>query len=175
MGKLYEELIIDLPDYPTKGVVFKDVTPVLADPSAFSMVVDDLAEHFMGRGVTKVLGAEARGFMVGSAVAYRLCAGFIPARKPGKLPREVVERAYELEYGTDRLQVHADSMGPSDKVLIIDDLIATGGTAIAMLQLVEDLGAELVGMGFFMELAFLNPRKALEKATDAEVFSLVQV
>lgn len=171
----YEHLIVDIPDYPKPGVVFKDVTPALADAQAFSAVVDDLSEHFMGQGVTKVVGAEARGFMVGSAVAYRLGAGFVPARKPGKLPRATISESYDLEYGSDALEVHADAFTPDDVVIVIDDLIATGGTAVAMARLVERSGAKLAGLGFFMELAFLNPRPLLADVTDAEVFSLIRV
>lgn len=175
MTHLYEDLIIDIPDYPEPGVVFKDVTPVFADARAFAGVIDDLAEHFIDYGVTKVLGAEARGFMVGSAVAYRLGAGFVPARKPGKLPRKVVSQSYALEYGTDSLEIHADALEPGDVVLIIDDLVATGGTAVAMAKLAESQGAKLAGMGFFLELDFLNPREAIAKDVDVEVFSLVHV
>lgn len=175
MARPYEELIVDIPDYPEPGVVFKDITPVLADGEAFAAVVDDLAEHFAGRGVTKVMGAEARGFLVGAPVAYRLGAGFVPARKPGKLPRATISEDYELEYGTNSLEIHADALGPDDVVLVIDDLIATGGTAVAMVKLAERCGAHLAGLGFFMELAFLNPRPLLAEATDAEVFSLVVV
>ncbi len=171
----YENLIVDIPDYPQPGGVFKGVTPALADAQAFSAVVDDLSEHFMGRGVTKVVGAEARGFMVGSAVAYRLGAGFVPARKPGKLPRATISESYDLEYGSDALEVHADAFTPDDVVIVIDDLIATGGTAVAMARLVERSGAKLAGLGFFMELAFLNPRPLLADVTDAEVFSLIRV
>ena len=175
MARPYEELIIDIPDYPEPGVVFKDVTPVIADAGAFAAVVDDLAEHFAGRGVTKVVGAEARGFLVGAAVAYRLGAGFVPARKPGKLPRATISEDYSLEYGTNTLEIHADALSADDVVVIIDDLIATGGTAVAMAKLVERCGARLVGLGFFMELAFLDPRPLLAEVTDAEVFSLVAV
>ena len=171
----FESLIVDIPDYPEPGVVFKDVTPLLADAEGFAAVVDALAEHFGGRGVTKVVGAEARGFLVGAPVAHRLGAGFVPARKPGKLPREVVSESYELEYGTDELQVHADALTADDTVLLIDDLVATGGTAVAQVRLVEKFGVKLAGLGFLMELEFLNPRETIAHATDAEVFSLVQV
>ena len=175
MTRLYEQLIIDIPDYPEPGVIFKDVTPVFADARAFAEVVDDLAEHFIDYGITKVMGAEARGFMVGSAVAHRLGAGFVPARKPGKLPREVISQSYELEYGTDSLEIHADALSPDDVVLIIDDLVATGGTAMAMAKLARSQGVKVAGMGFFRELAFLNPREAIAKDGDVEVFSLVHV
>lgn len=175
MAKLYEDLIVDIPDYPQPGVVFKDITPVLANAEAFAAVVDDIADHFKDAGVTKIIGAEARGFMVGSAVAYKLGAGFVPARKPGKLPREVISEDYELEYGTNSIEIHVDTLTKDDVVLIVDDLIATGGTAIAMVKLVERVGAKLAGLGFFMELGFLEPRKLLLGVTDAEVFSLVVV
>ena len=175
MTQNYEQLIVDVLDYPKAGVVFKDVTPVLADAEAFAAVVDDLAAHFEGLGVTKVVGAEARGFLVGSAVAYKLGAGFVPARKPGKLPRETLSEDYDLEYGKNTLEIHADALNENDVVLIIDDLIATGGTAVAMVKLVERSGAHLAGMGFFMELAFLDPRSLVAEVTDVEVFSLVAV
>jgi len=171
----YESLVVDIPDYPKPGVVFKDVTPVFADPAGFAAIVDDIAGHFAHLGATKVVGAEARGFMVGSSVAYRLGAGFVPARKPGKLPREVYSEDFELEYGTDSLQIHVDGIQPGEKVLIVDDLAATGGTAVAMAKLVEQAGAQVVGFGFFMELAFLNPRETIAQASDAEVFSLYKV
>lgn len=171
----YESLITDIVDYPQPGVVFKDITTLLKDPEGFHGTIDAIADHFKDAGVTKVMGAEARGFMIGAPVAYKLGAGFVPARKPGKLPREVVSETYELEYGTDELQVHADAMSSDDVVLIVDDLIATGGTAVAQVKLVEKFGAKLAGLGFLMELEFLNPRPAVAKATDAEVFSLVKV
>lgn len=175
MARRYEELIVDIPDYPQPGVVFKDITPALADAEAFAELIDDLAAHFADRGVTKVMGAEARGFIVGAAVAYRLGAGFVAARKPGKLPREAISESYELEYGTNSLEIHVDALDPDDVVLIVDDLVATGGTAAAMAHLVERCDAKLVGLGFFLELAFLKPRPLLAEATDAEVFSLVVV
>lgn len=171
----FEKLIVDLPDYPEPGVVFKDITPLLADKDGFAAVVDSIAAHFKGRGVTKVVGAEARGFMVGAPVARALNAGFIPARKPGKLPREAFSESFELEYGTDTLQIHVDAITSDDVVLIVDDLVATGGTANAQARLVKRAGAKLVGMGFLMELEFLNPRETIAQETDVEVFSLVQV
>ena len=171
----FEALIANIPDYPEPGVVFKDITPLLGDKEGFSTVIDGIADHFQGRGITKVVGAEARGFMIGAPVAYRLNAGFVPARKPGKLPRETVSQEYALEYGTDTLEVHADALTADDVVLIVDDLIATGGTAVAQVRLVEQFGAKVAGMGFLMELAFLNPRDIVAQATDVEIFSLVQV
>lgn len=171
----FESLIVDLPDYPEPGVVFKDITPLLANAEGFAAAVDAIAEHFADKGVTKVVCAEARGFMVGAPVARALNAGFVPARKPGKLPRETICESFELEYGSDELHIHVDALSPDDVVLIVDDLVATGGTANAQVRLIERAGAKLVGMGFLMELAFLNPRDTIAQATDVEVFSLVQV
>ena len=136
---------------------------------------DAIADHFEGKGITKVVGAEARGFMLGAPVAYRLHAGFVPARKPGKLPREVRSESYELEYGTDSLEIHLDALDENDVVLVVDDLVATGGTAAAQARLVEAAGAKVEGFAFLLELAFLEPRKALAEANEAEVYSLVQV
>lgn len=170
-----ESLIVDIPDYPEPGVIFKDITPLLADPQGLATAIDKIADHFMKEGITKVVGAEARGFLVGAPVAYRLGAGFVPARKPGKLPRETYREEFQLEYGTDSLEVHKDLISPDDVVLVVDDLVATGGTVKAMVALVEQTGAELAGMGFFMELAFLKPREAIAEATDAEVLTLYVV
>lgn len=170
-----ESLITDIPDYPKEGVVFKDITTLLDNPEGFSAVINEIAGHFADAGVTKVMGAEARGFMIAAPVAYKLGAGFIPARKPGKLPRATFSQDYDLEYGTDRLEIHQDALVPGDVVLLVDDLIATGGTAVAQIKLIERCGAKLAGMGFLMELAFLNPRELLAQHTDAELFSLVQV
>ena len=171
----FESLIVSLPDYPEPGVVFKDITPLLANAEGFAAVVDAISEHFANRGVTKVVCAEARGFMIGAPVARALGAGFVPARKPGKLPRETINEEFALEYGTDELHIHVDALSPDDVVLIVDDLVATGGTANAQVHLIERSGAKLAGMGFLMELAFLNPRATIAKETDVEVFSLVQV
>lgn len=171
----FESYITDIPDYPEPGIVFKDITPLFADANAMRQAITALADHFRGRGVTKVIGPEARGFMVGVPVALELGAGFIPARKPGKLPRETVSISYELEYGTDTLEIHADALEPGDRVLIIDDLVATGGTVAATGKLVQNMGAELIGYGCILELAFLNPRDALAASGDQELFSLVKV
>lgn len=171
----YDSLIAKIPDYPEPGVLFRDVTPVFSDAEGFAHLVDDISEHFVKSGTTKVMGAEARGFLLGAPVAYRLGAGFVPARKPGKLPREAYCQEYELEYGTAELQIHKDAIEPGDKVLIVDDLIATGGTAVAMIKLIEKTGAEVVGLGFLLELAGFSPRKILARETDAEVFSALSV
>lgn len=171
----FESLITDIPDHPEPGVVFKDITPLLKDPDGFAAVIDAIADRFAGRGITKVVGAEARGFMVGAPVAYRLHAGFVPARKPGKLPRETYRQSYDLEYGTDALEIHRDALQPGDVVLVVDDLIATGGTVGATVKLIEQAGATVAGFGFLLELAFLHPRDVVAQVSDAEVFSLVQV
>lgn len=171
----YEHLIESIPDYPKPGVVFKDITPLLADPDGFAAVVREIAEPYRAAGVTKVMGAEARGFMIGAPVAVELGAGFVPARKPGKLPRETASQEYDLEYGTAELQIHLDAFGPGDRVLIVDDLIATGGTMVAQIQLIDKLGAELAGLACLMELEFFHPRDILAKVTDMELHSLVKV
>lgn len=170
-----ESLIVDIPDYPEPGVIFKDITPLLADPQGLSAAIDQISDHFMKAGITKVVGAEARGFLVGAPVAYRLGAGFVPARKPGKLPREVFSESYALEYGTEELQMHKDAMGPDDRVLIVDDLVATGGTAVATAHLTEQTGAKVVGFSFILELAYLHPRDIIAKEFDQEVYTLINV
>jgi adenine phosphoribosyltransferase len=164
--------IRDIPDFPTEGIMFKDITPLLADPDAFREAVDVLAEHYADEGVTKVLGAEARGFIFGGALAYKLGAGFVPARKPGKLPWETTKAEYALEYGTDSLEMHMDAINADDVVLIVDDVLATGGTAAAKAQLATLTGARLAGFAFLIELDFLGGRA---KLGDAKVISLIHV
>lgn len=154
-------LVRDVPGFPTPDVVFKDITPLLADGTALRMVIELIAEPFRDAGVTQVAGIEARGFVLAPSVAVTLDAGFIPLRKQGKLPYRTHRREYQLEYGTDVLEVHADAAGPGDRVLLVDDVIATGGTGAAAIRLVSDLGADLVGMGVLIELAFLNGREML--------------
>ena len=171
----FESLIRDIPDYPQRGVVFKDITPLLADAEGFAAVIKALADPFRDAGVTKVIGAEARGFMMGAPVAVELGAGFVPARKPGKLPRETVSQEYDLEYGTAELHIHADAVKPGDKVLLVDDLVATGGTMVAQVKLVDRLGAELVGIAGLTELEFFNPRAILAEVTDKPLHTLVKV
>ncbi|MFQ5523620.1 MAG: adenine phosphoribosyltransferase [Acidimicrobiia bacterium] len=149
-------LIRDIPDFPEPGIIFKDITPVLADGKAFATLVDTLAEPFKDQGVTKVAGIEARGFTLATPVAERLGAGFIPVRKPGKLPYETVREEYELEYGTDALEIHVDALSKGERVLLVDDVIATGGTAAAAIRLLRSLGADLVGFACFIELVFLG-------------------
>ena len=153
--------IRDIPDFPKPGVVFKDITPLLADVDAFRFAVDAIADHFAGSEVDKVLGVEARGFIIAAPVAYRFGAGFVPVRKAGKLPDEIEAEEYELEYGTDLLEIHRDAVQPGDRVLVVDDVMATGGTAAAAVRLVERLGGQVVGLSFIIELAFLGGRRKI--------------
>jgi adenine phosphoribosyltransferase len=155
-------LVRDIPDFPTPGIVFKDITPLLADEQAFATAVDLVADHFVGRGVTRVLGIEARGFIFAAPVAYRLGAGFVPARKKGKLPYDTRGVDYTLEYGAERLEMHSDAVERGDLVLIVDDVLATGGTARAAADVVRDLGAEVAGIGVVIELTFLDGRSKLD-------------
>jgi adenine phosphoribosyltransferase len=153
--------IRDIPDFPKPGIMFKDITPLLVDPGALDAAVSELAAWARPRGVDLVVAAEARGFILGAAVARELGAGFVPARKPGKLPHDVVTAEYILEYGIDVLEMHADALADGARVLIHDDLLATGGTAEALADLVERLGATVVGCAFLLELGFLDGRRRL--------------
>jgi len=155
-------LIRDVPDFPEPGVLFKDITPLLAHAEAFALVVDRLSEHFVGRHIDKVVGVEARGFVLAAPVAHRLGAGLVPVRKPGKLPWATHAATYDLEYASDRLEVHQDALAPGERVVVVDDVLATGGTAAATAELVETLGGEIVGLGFLIELAFLGGAARLE-------------
>ncbi|HSK14903.1 MAG TPA: adenine phosphoribosyltransferase [Gaiellaceae bacterium] len=163
--------IRDIPDFPKRGIVFKDIMPLLADAKALQETVERLAEFAEPRKPDLVLGAEARGFILGAALAYRLGCGFVPARKPGKLPWRTISAKYALEYGFDALELHADAIAAGSRVLIHDDLLATGGTARAKVDLVEQLGGTVVGLAFVIELEFLNGR---EKLDGYDVFSLIQ-
>jgi adenine phosphoribosyltransferase len=165
------ERIRDVPDFPKEGILFKDVMPLIADPEYFADSIRQLADWTRPREPDLVLGAEARGFIFGGALAYELGAGFIAARKPGKLPWETVEATYDLEYGTDRLEVHRDAVTPGARVVVLDDVLATGGTAKAKCELVETLGGAVVGAVFVIELAFLNGR---DRLSGYDVHSLVQ-
>jgi len=160
VGRL-KDLIRDIPDFPRPGVAFKDITPLLADAVAFEEVVEALSRPWVGAGIDKVLGVEARGFLVAAPVALRLGAGFVPARKGGKLPWQVERQEYALEYGTDLLEIHRDGIAPGETALIIDDVLATGGTAEASIKLVERLGGRAAGLGFVIELGFLGGRLRL--------------
>ena len=163
--------IRDIPDFPRQGIVFRDIMPLLADPQSLRETIDALAEFAEPRKPDIVLGAEARGFILGGALAYRLGCGFVAARKPGKLPWETVSAQYELEYGVDSLELHSDAITDGASVLVHDDLLATGGTARAKCNLVEELGGEVVGLAFVIELTFLNGR---EKLAGYDVHSLIQ-
>lgn len=163
-------LVRDIPDFPTAGIVFKDITPLLGDEQAFATVVDLIVDRFVGTRVNRVLGIEARGFIIAAPVAYRLGAGFVPARKKGKLPYDTLGMDYELEYGAERLEVHSDAVGAGDRVLLVDDVLATGGTARAAADVVRELGAEVAGVGVIIELAFLKGRSKLD---GIELFSIL--
>ncbi len=163
-------LIRDVPDFPQEGIVFKDITPLLADPIAFSTVIDLIVVHF-GRGnVDKVVGIEARGFIIASPVAYHFGAGFVPVRKKDKLPWNTEAAEYELEYGTATLEIHQDAVAAGERVLVVDDVLATGGTARATAQLVERIGGKVVGIACLIELGFLNGR---DKIQGYDVFTLL--
>ncbi|HEY6678693.1 MAG TPA: adenine phosphoribosyltransferase [Actinomycetota bacterium] len=155
-------LVRDVPDFPQPGIVFKDITPLLADEIAFSSVIDLIVVHFGRGGVDKVVGIEARGFILASPVAYHFGAGFVPVRKKDKLPWETESEEYELEYGTATLEIHRDGVDPGERVLIVDDVLATGGTARATAGLVERIGGKVVGIAFLIELGFLNGRQQLD-------------
>jgi adenine phosphoribosyltransferase len=154
-------LIRDVPDFPKPGILFKDICPLLADPAGFTTTLDLLAEAYAGQRVDTIVGIESRGFIFGAALAARMSASFVPARKPGKLPAETDRVEYELEYGTDAVEMHKDALQSGERVVIVDDLIATGGTARATGELVRRQGAELLGYGFVIELSFLDGTKGL--------------
>ncbi|MFG3290820.1 adenine phosphoribosyltransferase [Streptomyces sp. NPDC048179] len=168
--------IRDVEDYPEQGVMFKDITPLLADPAAFTALTDELARIAAATGATKVVGLEARGFILGAPVAVRAGLGFIPVRKAGKLPGATLRQSYELEYGSAEIEVHAEDLGGDDRILIVDDVLATGGTAEAAIQLIHRAGAEVAGVAVLMELGFLGGRGRLEPALDgAPLEALLQV
>lgn len=166
-----KKLIREVPDWPKPGILFYDLTTLLKDKQGFRTLIDKLSEHYNGRRADIVVGVEARGFIFAPALAYRLGAGFVPVRKPNKLPWKTARVTYELEYGTDTLEIHQDAIQPGQRVLICDDLLATGGTAAATVKLVRELGGEVIGAGFAVELLFLKGR---EKLAGVDVFSLVQ-
>ena len=165
-------LVRTIPDYPKPGIMFRDITTLLGDSAGFRDVVDALAGRFATAGVTKVAGIEARGFILGGAVAHRLGVGFVPVRKQGKLPYRVIGHDYDLEYGTDRIEIHVDAVETGERVLLVDDLIATGGTAVAASRLLQQAGAEVLGSAFIIELPELGGRAKLE-AMGQPVHSLI--
>ncbi len=167
-----QDFIRDVPDFPKEGIVFKDITPLLADPAALKDTIGQLADPYRDMHVDVVVGMESRGFIFAPAVACELGAGFVPTRKPGKLPAETISHSYDLEYGTDMLEIHADAIKPGQKVLMVDDLIATGGTMAAACALVRQLGGEIVGAAFLIELSFLAGR---DKLPGLDVISLIKV
>ncbi|MBW2277741.1 MAG: adenine phosphoribosyltransferase [Deltaproteobacteria bacterium] len=168
--KWIRDSIRDVPDFPKPGILFKDITTLIRDPRALTDTLDLLVEPFVDRGITAVVGMESRGFIFGVPVAERLGVGFVPVRKPGKLPAETVREEYELEYGTDSLEMHKDAVGPGDRVLVVDDLLATGGTAEATVRMIRKVGAEIAGAAFVIELGFLEGRA---KLGDLKLHSLV--
>lgn len=167
----YTDYIKNVPDFPIPGIQFKDITPLIGDHEAFKKAIDELTAFAKDLNANKVIGPDARGFIIGAPVAYALNAGFIPVRKPGKLPREVISYDYELEYGKNTLCMHKDAVKPGDRVVIIDDLLATGGTMEATIKLVETAGAKVVGLGFMIELIDLNGR---ERVKDFPIKVLMQ-
>jgi adenine phosphoribosyltransferase len=165
-----KKLIREVPDFPKKGILFYDITTLLRDKTGFARLIDLFSEHYIGKHIDLILGMEARGFIFGPALAYRLNAGFVPVRKPGKLPAATYRVEYELEYGSNALEIHKDAIEPGQRVLIVDDLLATGGTAVATAKLVSSLGGQIAGMAFVVELDFLKGR---EKLRAYDVFSLL--
>lgn len=163
--------IRDVPDFPKKGIMFKDITPLLGNAKAFEAAIEGLAARYRGKEVSAVAGIESRGFILGAALALKLGVGFIPLRKPGKLPYKTKRREYSLEYGKDAIEIHEDAVKPGQKVLLVDDVIATGGTAKAAVELLREMGADLVGVAFLIELSFL---KGVEKLQGEPVFSLLR-
>jgi adenine phosphoribosyltransferase len=163
-------LVRTVPDFPKPGILFYDITTLLKDKAGFAQLIDALAAHYIGKEIDLVLGIEARGFIFGPALAYRLNAGFVPVRKPKKLPAKTARVSYDLEYGADALEIHLDAIEPGQRVIIVDDLLATGGTMQATVQLVRQLGGEIAGLGFAVELDFLNGRA---KFPEYDVFSLM--
>lgn len=163
--------IRDIPDFPKEGIIFKDITPLWKDKDAFSQAIDTIVDRYKNQQIDVVVGVEARGFIVGAPVAYKLGLGFVPMRKPGKLPYKTTAVSYELEYGIDTIEMHEDGVSPGQRVLIVDDLLATGGTARAMCKLVEQAGGKVVDLAFIVELTFLHGK---DKLKDWSVFSLIQ-
>jgi adenine phosphoribosyltransferase len=166
----YKALIREVPNFPKPGILFYDITTLLKDPHALRSIVDELADRYRDKEVSKIIGIESRGFIFGSALAYRLGVGFVPVRKPGKLPADIFEVKYNLEYGANSLAIHRDAVGIGENVLIVDDLLATGGTAAATVNLVRQLGGQIVGLAFLIELTSLRGR---EQLNDCDVHAMI--
>jgi adenine phosphoribosyltransferase len=166
-----KDIIRDIPDFPKKGIIFKDITTLLADAKSFQKMVDLISHRYVGERIDKVVGVEARGFIIGAALAYKLGAGIVLVRKPGKLPSETFKKSYDLEYGTDTLEIHTDSIKKGERILIADDLLATGGTMAAVVDMVNSMGGKIVECCFMAELKFLNGR---DKLPEGKVFSLLE-
>jgi adenine phosphoribosyltransferase len=165
-----KKIIRDVPDFPKKGIIFKDITTLLKDRDAFRYAIDKMIERYKGEDISLIVGIESRGFIFGPLLAYHLNAGFIPVRKPGKLPSDTVTESYDLEYGKDAVEIHKDAINPGDKVLIVDDLLATGGTSYATAKMIEKCEGTVVGFAFLIELGFLKGR---DKIKDYNIFSLI--
>jgi adenine phosphoribosyltransferase len=165
-----KRIIRDIPDFPKKGIVFKDITTLLGDARSFHRMVDLMAHRYVGQKIDKIVGVEARGFIIGAALAYKLGAGIVLVRKPGKLPSETFRKTYDLEYGTDSLEIHTDAIKAGERILIADDVLATGGTMAAVVDMVQSLGGELVECCFMAELSFLEGRR---KLPEGKVYSLL--
>ena len=161
--------IRDIPDWPSPGVLFRDITPLVNDVSAYRAVIETFVARFRTSGIDRIVGVEARGFLFGAPVAYELGAGFVPVRKPGKLPWQIEREEYALEYGTDALEIHVDAIHPGERIVVLDDVLATGGTAGATVRLARRLGAEVVAAAFVVEIGFLDGRRALDLPPDAIV------
>lgn len=166
-----QKFIRDVPDFPKPGIIFKDITPLLGDPEAFKHMISIFAQRYRGQNISHICGIESRGFIIGAALALELGVGFVPIRKAGKLPYKTRRREYSLEYGTDAVEIHEDAVKPGEKVVLVDDLIATGGTAQAALELLEDIGAEVAEIAFAIELEFLQGK---EKFAGRKVFCLLK-
>lgn len=166
-----KELIRDIPDFPKPGIVFKDITPLLADSKVYHSAIDQIADHFKDKNIEQVVCLEARGFIIGAPLAYKLGAGITLVRKPGKLPFHTLQTTYQLEYGTDTLEIHSDAIHEGCRVIIADDVLATGGTASGAIELIKQLKGNILGCAFLMELGFLNGR---EKLRDQDIFSLIK-
>ena len=165
-----QSFIRNVPDFPKKGIMFRDITTLLKHKDAFHSAIDAFYDHYRSKKIDKVVSVESRGFIFGSVLAYKFGAGFVPVRKPQKLPAEKIQEEYQLEYGTDALEIHMDAISKGEKVIVIDDLLATGGTIFAAARLVEKLGGEIVGMAFLIELSFLHGR---EKLKGYDIFSII--